>query len=352
MSTVAVIGGGYGGITAAAALDKHVDVVLVEPKDSFFHFVGVLRALTRDDWFDRLVMPYDSLLRRGRVVRAAATAVSDGTVKLDDGQALTVDASIVATGTGYPFPVKPPTTDLEAYGRAIGELRGGLRRAGGAVILGAGPVGVELAGDLAADGFQATLVDPRHDVLGGAFSERLRASLTEQLQAMGVTLLLGDRLLEQSETSVVPGRTVTSLAGVELPADVIVRAYGASPRSQLLAGHTDEAGRVRVDDTLRVAGTERVWAIGDVTDASGPKLGSLAIKQAGVAARNIRAVLAGGAPMARWSPGRPTLIVPLGPERGAGQLPLPGTPVLGPRGTALAKGRGLMVGHFRKALGL
>ena len=43
--TVVVVGGGYGGVNAAKALDPHADVVLVELKDAFVHNVASLRAL-------------------------------------------------------------------------------------------------------------------------------------------------------------------------------------------------------------------------------------------------------------------------------------------------------------------
>jgi NADPH-dependent 2,4-dienoyl-CoA reductase/sulfur reductase-like enzyme len=43
--TVAVIGGGYGGIHLAKALDDVARVVLIEPKDAFVHNVAALRAL-------------------------------------------------------------------------------------------------------------------------------------------------------------------------------------------------------------------------------------------------------------------------------------------------------------------
>jgi NADH dehydrogenase FAD-containing subunit len=33
-SSVVVIGGGYGGVTLARALDEHAHVILVEPKDT------------------------------------------------------------------------------------------------------------------------------------------------------------------------------------------------------------------------------------------------------------------------------------------------------------------------------
>src|SRR5690606_33019922 len=36
-ATVAVVGGGYGGIIAAKALEEFADVVLIEPRDTFVH---------------------------------------------------------------------------------------------------------------------------------------------------------------------------------------------------------------------------------------------------------------------------------------------------------------------------
>ena len=72
--TVVVVGGGYGGITVAKALDDTSDVVLVEPKDAFMHNVAALRALVDPTWLPRIFMPYQGLLARGRVVRDRAAA--------------------------------------------------------------------------------------------------------------------------------------------------------------------------------------------------------------------------------------------------------------------------------------
>ena len=69
--TVVVIGGGYGGITAAKSLDDVADVVLVEPKDAFVHNVAALRALVDPAWLPRIYLPYSGLLSHGRVRRAA-----------------------------------------------------------------------------------------------------------------------------------------------------------------------------------------------------------------------------------------------------------------------------------------
>lgn len=78
MATVAIVGGGYGGVTLAKALDDEIDVVLVEPKDAFVHTVAALRGLVDEDWSERMFVRYDNLLRRGRVVR-------DRVVKVDGG---------------------------------------------------------------------------------------------------------------------------------------------------------------------------------------------------------------------------------------------------------------------------
>ncbi|SIA34407.1 Uncharacterised protein [Mycobacteroides abscessus subsp. abscessus] len=44
MARVAVIGGGYGGVTVAKGLDPIADVVLIEQKDQFVHHAAALRA--------------------------------------------------------------------------------------------------------------------------------------------------------------------------------------------------------------------------------------------------------------------------------------------------------------------
>ena len=80
--TVVVIGGGYGGIGVAKALDADVDVVLVEPKDAFVHNVAALRALADPSWLPRIYLPYDRLLASGRVVRDRAAKVEPVAVKV------------------------------------------------------------------------------------------------------------------------------------------------------------------------------------------------------------------------------------------------------------------------------
>src|ERR1700694_2679529 len=104
--TVVVIGGGYGGVGVAKALDEHVNVVLVEPKDAFVHNIGALRALVEPEFLPKIFLPYDRLLANGRVVRDRAVEVSSQRVVLASGETINADYVVLATGSTYPFPAK------------------------------------------------------------------------------------------------------------------------------------------------------------------------------------------------------------------------------------------------------
>ena len=69
---VVVIGGGYAGVRLAKRLDTTARVTLVDRKEVFFHRIAALRAGVRPDWSHSPFIPYDRLLRNGRVVVAKA----------------------------------------------------------------------------------------------------------------------------------------------------------------------------------------------------------------------------------------------------------------------------------------
>lgn len=356
-ATVAVVGGGYGGVAAAKALDDIADVVLIEPKDAFVHHVGALRGLVDPDWVDRLFLPYDRLLARGRVVRDRATLVEDGAVTLASGGQVAADYVVLATGVEYPFPAKMGTDDGPAARAGLRAARADLERADRVLLLGAGPVGLELAGELVAvwPDRQVTVVDPASDILAGAYPEPFRAELRAQLDKLGVELVLGDRLSTDPPT--VPGAvapfTVRTEGGRTLAADVWFRCYGGAPDTAYLggglAGAREPGGRIAVGPDLRVRGQRRVFAIGDVTALPEPKLARAAGRHAAVVAANIRADLGRGEP-ATYETDPPAIVLPLGPTGGATYTPELG--VLGADRTAKIKGEGLRLDAQREALGL
>ena len=110
--SVVVLGGGYGGINAAKALDEEADVTLVDPTEAFVHNVAAWRALVEPEWLDRIFLPYEHLLTHGSVLRDRAVAVDGRRVKLLSGRVLEPDYLVLATGSSYPFPAKTEAPDI------------------------------------------------------------------------------------------------------------------------------------------------------------------------------------------------------------------------------------------------
>jgi NADH dehydrogenase FAD-containing subunit len=194
------------------------------------------------------------------------------------------------------------------------------------------------------------------DVLGERYRADLKAELRRQLDELGVELLLGSPLKTNPPNG--PGElgsfTVTTLAGAEVTADIWFRCYGVAPASDYLAGGLAAARRpdgfVEVTPELRVAGQDRVFALGDVSTADPNKGAGAAGRQAQVVAGNIRALITGGE-LARYEPTPPSIIVPVGPDGGAGQRH--GSEDLVPAEVvAQLKGRDMMVDRFAELLGV
>lgn len=365
-STVVVVGGGYGGAAAAKALDAQdeVDVVLVEPKDAFVHAAGSLRALVRPEWAGNIFFPYDGLMARGRVVRDRAVAVDPGGVTLAGGARIAADYVVLATGSDYPFPAK---TDTDAAEDALERLRLAHKELAAAervLVTGAGPVGLELAGEIAAvwPGKRITVLDPAA-VLMPSFTPELRAELHRQLDALGIRLRLGTSLA--GEPPVPAGRagafTAVTTAGEEIGADIWFRCHGVRANGGFLAASlrpeaVTSRGQLRVDGTLRVRGYDNVYALGDLTDLAEAKMAGHAMRHAAVVAENVVAQVRGGRPTAVYRPSPvPSVLLPLGPDGGVGQVAAerPGTPpeLLTAEAVARYKGADLFVGRFAELFG-
>lgn len=353
--SVVVVGGGYGGTAVAKALDQVADVVLVEAKDEFHHNAASLRGVVRPDFMPRTFYPYGKLLERGRVVNGMVTAAEPDGVTLASGEQIPAGFLVLATGSRYPFPAK--TTRLEAA-QARAEYLGvnrALAAAARVLLLGAGPVGLEFAGEMRAEwpDKQITIIDPTERILP-RYAPELRAEITQQLEALDIRVILGNRLTAEPKTE--PGQlgefTVITDTGEPITADIWFRCYGVTPVTDYLAGSLRAAllpsGQVEVDDSLIVAGHDTVYAVGDITSVAEAKQAGAAIRHAEVAAANIRAAITGDGERAVYQPSD-AILVPLGPGGGASQIP--GVGVVGADTTAQYKGADLMTGRFDELFG-
>jgi NADH dehydrogenase FAD-containing subunit len=349
--SVAVVGGGYGGINAAKALDDIADVTLVDPTEAFVHNVAAWRALVDPEWLERIFYPYQHLLAHGRFLRDRAVAIDGRRVTLKSGDVLEPDYLVLATGSAYPFPAKTEEPDIasaKARHRAAHEA---LLAADRALIVGAGPSGLELAGEIKAffPDKHVTIADISDDILVGPYPQALRHELRRQLDDLGVELRLGTALVDLPTAlpaSLAPIAIATA-DGRELIADIWFRAFGVRAHSQYLQGGTladrrDERGYVRVDEHLRVDGETHTFALGDVSDAD-RDLAGIANAQARVVAANIRALITGTAELTSYQTFPPMIAIPLGPDGGAGLL---GDGIADAATIANLKGRHMGTDHF------
>jgi NADH:ubiquinone reductase (H+-translocating) len=171
------------------------------------------------------------------------------------------------------------------------------------VLVGAGPTGCELAGELAMH-FRRVLsreyrhIDPRRAriilVEAGpralaTFSEDLAGGAVDKLRDLGVDVRVGQAVeLVDEEGVVIAGqrvrtRTVLWTAGV-----------AASPAGRWLGVETDRAGRVVVGPHLSVAGYPEIFVVGDTAHIENagtvlPGVAQVALQSGKHAAHSIRA---------------------------------------------------------------
>jgi pyruvate/2-oxoglutarate dehydrogenase complex dihydrolipoamide dehydrogenase (E3) component len=298
------------------------------------------------------------LLRNGRVVRDRAAVVDPNRVVTASGEVIGADFVVLATGSRYPFPAKTDLVDTAKIHDQVRRVHRNLAKADRVLLVGAGPVGIELAGEIR-DVWpekSITLLDAADQVLGGPYHPELKAELRRQLAEFRVEVVLGSPLRRMPATE--PGEletfTVTTEAGVEVTADIWFRCFGVVPNSDYLGAALAPARRpdgfVEVGPTLQVAGQTTVFAMGDISTADA-KMAGFARHQAATVADNINALAQGRTDLADYQSMGPGIVVPIGTTGGAGQFPGQDT-VVGRETVADVKGRDMMVDRFAELFGL
>lgn len=286
--------------------------------------------------------------------------MDSGGVTLSSGRHVRADYLVLATGSSYAYPAK---SKADATEDALADLRDTHKELADAervLIVGAGPVGLEFAGEIkdAWPNKSVTVVDPAETLLAG-FEPDMRDDLHRQLEDLDIQLRLGVSLTAPPPTEA--GRagtfTVATADGAEVTADIWFQAHGVRLNNDYLADGRlttlTARGEVAVTDTLNVAGHDHVYAVGDLTDVAEDKLAAYALRHAEVVATNITAQLRGERPTTTYQPlPHPIILLPLGPRGGVGQMPTPeGPAVVSATTVSQYKGVDLFTGRFTDQFG-
>ena len=344
-----IVGGGFGGLQAALKLRRAaVEITLIDRRN--FHLFQPLTyqiatgALSPGE----VAYPLRAVFKRNRNVRVLLAEVDrfdldrrEVVLRPVEGlpapEPAPYDTLIVAGGSHYSYfghdewsvhaaEVKSLESALTVRGRILAafeaaEIEHDPEQRGKwltFVVVGAGPTGVEMAGqiaELARDtlrrDFRAAdpgsgrilLVEAADRVLTG-FPPSLSAKAERSLRRLGVTSVLGSTVVDVDETGVkledatgvthVPARTVVWAAGV-------TASELASALAELTGAEQDRAGRVTVEPNLTLPGHPEVFAIGDMVRVRGsdgsaitfPGVAPVAMQQGRYAAAAIRARLQG-----------------------------------------------------------
>ncbi len=293
---VVVIGGGFGGLSAARSLAHvDVDVTLIDRRNHHLFqpllYQVATAALTPSD----IAYPIRAALAKqqnARVLLADARSIDVAAkrIALDDGE-LFYDYLVIATGATHSYfghawaEVAPGLKSVEdaleirrrvflAYEAAERESDPVAQRAWLTfAVVGGGPTGVELAGALGEIGLHTLAhdfrtIDPTRvrvllleggDRVLNAYPPKISEAARRSLEKRRVEVRLNTLVSAIDERGVVAGgerietRTVLWAAGVQ-----------ASPLGADLGVPRDKAGRVEVEADLSVPGHPEVFVIGDL----------------------------------------------------------------------------------------
>ena len=310
----------------------------------------------------KILIPYANLLDFGHVIQAEVTRVSQGGVYVfGRDEPIDFDYLVVATGTSYAFPCKIADPEREDAMDRYVAVRAEIGGAGAISVIGGGPTGVEMACEIK-EKFpdkEVTLIHSRDHLIPGPLRDAFKAKILEKVEAMGIQVILNDRvLLETSfpeiknhglDSNYIPGsRTLLLQTGVEVPTDLVFFCMGAKVNkasyTEEFASSMDISGRLRVNEFLQVQGYANIFALGDCNNWDEPKLGYAAQNQATIVAKNISALHSGKA-LKAYSSGHHVMIVTTGSSGGVAQLPVPGGKIMGSRFSALVKSKGLFTSN-------
>jgi NADH:ubiquinone reductase (H+-translocating) len=345
---VVVVGGGFGGLQAVLKLRRAaVEVTLVDRRN--FHLFQPLTYQVATGALSpgEIAYPLRAIFKRNRNVRVLMAEVADFDLDARELQLRPVagvpapatipyDTLIVAGGSRYSYfghddwrehaaEVKSLESALTVRNRLLSAFEAAesepdpQRREAWLtfVVVGAGPTGVEMAGqigELARDTLRREFrkIDPRKarillveaaDRVLTTFPASLSAKAARSLQRLGVTVFVGRTVTGVDGESVtvddasgkserIPSRTIVWAAGVT--------ASGLGTRLAELTGtESDRAGRVTVEPDLTLPGHSEVFALGDmvrVRERNGasvvlPGVAPVAMQQGRYAAKVVRARL-------------------------------------------------------------
>ena len=360
---VVVAGAGFGGLKAYRRLAKQfknnsaVELTLINDVN-YFLFTPLLHEVATGSLFpENIIVPLPPLAtgpgRRFFVGRVESVLLNNQEVLTSHG-AVKYDYLVLALGSENNFYDTPgaaehtlPLKDLDDAARIKNQIisrfeeaqhysadRAKFKELLTFVIVGGGPAGVEMAGELAdfcrgtfaklypalAEAARIVVVQKDNHILP-QFSDQLRRRSLSILGRKGVEVLVN------TGVEAIKSGQVNLSDGQKIAAGTVIWAAGVKPREvKFDRPIKTERGRLVVNEHLQLESDEAIFAIGDVaayfdpaSQAPLPALAQVADREAKTAAHNVASLITGQAlkPFKYRSQGS---LLSLGSWRGAGEV--------------------------------
>jgi NADH:ubiquinone reductase (H+-translocating) len=343
---VVIIGSGFGGLTAAKALKRaDVDIKIIAKTTHHLFQPLLYQVATGIIASGEIAPPTRMILRRqknsqvllGEVTHIDLATKSVRSELLGHAYATPYDTLIVAAGAGQSYfgndhfaefapGMKTIDDALELRGRIVGAFEQAERSNDEArreklltfVVVGAGPTGVEMAGQIAelsdytlkgafrhidSTKSRVVLLDAAPAVLP-PMGEKLGKKAQARLEKMGVEIQLNAMVTDVDRNGITVKDPDGTTRRIECATKVWSAGVSASALGRDLAAQSDvevdKAGRVKVLPDLSIPGYPNVFVVGDMAAVEGvPGMAQGAIQGGKYVANAIKSELKGADPLER-----------------------------------------------------
>ncbi len=343
---IVIIGGGFMGVKCALELSRanldNTKIRLITDKSNF-EYHGALYRLVAGKSPMEVCLPLRDILDESRVEiiidKAIAIDTKDQYVTGESGSTYNYDDLVLGLGAetnyfGIPglqensWGMKTIDDALQLKKHVIQTLQmcpaqdhAERTKALNFVIIGAGPTGVELAGELG--GYAKQLIananlDPnlvnivlveRSDRILPKLHQKLSKKITKRLQKLGVDVRTSC-IVESLENDVV------TLSGEPLSSSTVVWTAGVKANALVdqLGAEQDRMGRIKVNQYMNAPGLENVYVGGDIASTQWSGMAQTAINDGVFVANAIRRKITNPDSVARiYSQKEPIYAIPAGP---------------------------------------
>ncbi|KAL3443252.1 hypothetical protein BJX65DRAFT_320914 [Aspergillus insuetus] len=353
--SVIVIGGSHAGLAISQKLlrlTRRVKITLINPSHEYYFNIAAPRFLVKPESLLPSKYLYPIVDAFSEYPDGAFTFVKGLVTSIDYSSksvsvVLSADASapaatsfafdylVIASGsttsaTLGQLSVKLPfkATAFEDTRKAIYQAQEKLKGAQRIVIGGAGPLGVELAGELAeaAGGAKKVTLVSRTSVLLEGATRRAQKAALSLLQQKNVEVLTNTTVVDAANTAQDEIWKIKLSTGVTLTADAYIATTGTIPNNDFIpTALLNCDGWVNVDESLRAVenGVSRsdTYAVGDITSHPDRLLSRVSV-QAQAVASNIAAAVNESSRVITYSAEAQMkmMVVPVGQSTGTGNV--------------------------------